>query len=162
MRLAEQFLPPRKLRACFQPARPPPSCSMRLRPICCSAGRGPIGPKEMCRLVLRSAQRNLPFGAAVVVIKSDGVGNLKVAVDCAIEAGFIAGMAKLRGWGVADWANEGHGYASQLSTFNVDPLTKKEGRYSAALTSQAMRTISIIGRAVPGRTLRNTGMALLF
>ena len=68
-------------------------------------------PLPFHRLVLRSAQRNFPFGAAVVVIKSDGVGNLKVAVDCAREAGCIAGMAKLRSWGFANWANEGHGYA---------------------------------------------------
>jgi len=61
--------------------------------------------------VLRGAQRNFPFGAGVVVIKSDGVGNLKVAVDCAIEAGCIASMAKLRRRGFADWANEGHGFA---------------------------------------------------
>jgi hypothetical protein len=32
-------------------------------------------------------------------------------VDCAIEAGCIAGMTKLRRWGFANWANEGHGYA---------------------------------------------------
>jgi len=61
-------------------------------------------------IALCFAARNA-FGAAVVVIKSDGVGNLKVAVDCAIEAGCIAGMAKLRRWGFADWANEGHGFA---------------------------------------------------
>ena len=58
-------------------------------------------PFPFHRLVLRSAQRNFPFGAAVVVIRSDGVGNLKVAVDCAIEAG-IAGMAKLRRWEFAN------------------------------------------------------------
>ena len=68
-------------------------------------------PFPFHRLVLRSAQRNFPFGAALVVIRSDGVGNLKVAVDCAREAGCIAGMAKLRSWGFANWANEGHGYA---------------------------------------------------
>ena len=50
-------------------------------------------------IALCFAARNA-FGAAVVVIKSDGVGNLKVAVDCAIEAGCIAGMAKLRRWGL--------------------------------------------------------------
>jgi len=61
-------------------------------------------------IALCFAARNA-FGAAVVVIKSDGVGNLKVAVDCAIEAGCIAGMAKLRRWGFADWANEGHAFA---------------------------------------------------
>src|SRR5215468_10786725 len=70
-------------------------------------------PFPFHRLVLRSAQRNFPFGAAVVVIKSDGVGNLKVAVDCAIEAGCVAGMAKLRRWGFADWANEGHGLSAR-------------------------------------------------
>jgi hypothetical protein len=68
-------------------------------------------PFPFHRLVLRCAQRNFPFIAGVVVINSDGVGNLKVAVDCAIEAGCIAGMAKLRRWGFADWASEGHGYA---------------------------------------------------
>jgi hypothetical protein len=52
-------------------------------------------PFPFHRLVLRSAQRNFPFSAGVVVIKSDGVGNLKVAVDFAIEAGCIAGTNKL-------------------------------------------------------------------
>jgi hypothetical protein len=33
-------------------------------------------------------------------------------VDCAIEAGCIAGTIKLLRWGFADWANEGHGYAN--------------------------------------------------
>ena len=66
-------------------------------------------PFPFHRLVLRSAQRNFPFGAAVAVIKSDGVGNPKVAVDWAVEAGCIASMAKLRRWGFTDWAKEGHG-----------------------------------------------------
>jgi hypothetical protein len=37
-------------------------------------------PFPFHRLVLGSTQRNFPFGAGVVVINSDGVGNLKVAV----------------------------------------------------------------------------------
>jgi hypothetical protein len=52
-------------------------------------------PFPFHRLVLRSAQRNFLFGAGVVVIKSDGVGNLKVAVDFAIKAGCIACTSKL-------------------------------------------------------------------
>ena len=68
-------------------------------------------PFPFHRLMLRRTQRRFPFGAGVVLINSDGVGNLKVAVDAAIEAGCIAGMAKLRRYGFADWANEGHRFA---------------------------------------------------
>jgi hypothetical protein len=68
-------------------------------------------PFPFHRLVLGSTQRNFPFGAGVVVISSDGVGNLKVAVDCAIEAGCIADTGKLLCWGFADRTNEGHSYA---------------------------------------------------
>ena len=52
-------------------------------------------PFPFHRLVLRSAQGNFPFSTGVVVIKSDGVGNLKVTVDFAIEAGCIARTNKL-------------------------------------------------------------------
>jgi hypothetical protein len=52
-------------------------------------------PLPFHRFVLRRTQRNFPFSAGVVVIKSDGVGNLKVTVDFAIEAGCIAGTNKL-------------------------------------------------------------------
>jgi hypothetical protein len=65
-------------------------------------------PFPFHRLMLCRTQCNFPFSAGVVVINSDGVCNLKVAVDCAIEAGCVAGMAKLRRWGFADWANDGH------------------------------------------------------
>jgi len=54
-------------------------------------------------IALCFAARNA-FGAAVVVIKSDGVGNLKVAVRCAMEASCVAGTVKLFHWGIADWA----------------------------------------------------------
>ena len=47
-------------------------------------------PFPFHRLVLRQAQRNFPFGSGVVVIGSDGVGNLKMAVGRAIEASCIA------------------------------------------------------------------------
>jgi hypothetical protein len=75
--------------------------------------------------------RNFPFGAGVVLINSDGVGNLKVAVDCAIEAGCITGTIKLLRWGFADWANEGHGLSAGCARYlflawpiklKVDPL----------------------------------------
>ena len=52
-------------------------------------------PFPFHRLILRHTQRSFPFGAGVVLINSDGVGNLKVAVDRAIEAGCIAGAIKL-------------------------------------------------------------------
>jgi hypothetical protein len=61
--------------------------------------------------MLRRTPRNFPLGAGVVVINSDGVGNLKVAMDCAIEAGCITGTRKLFRWGFADRAKEGHGLA---------------------------------------------------
>jgi hypothetical protein len=51
----------------------------------------------------------LPLSGAGVVVQSDDVGNLKVAVGRATEAGCIAGAGKLLRWGFADWANEGHG-----------------------------------------------------
>ena len=55
-------------------------------------------PFPFHRLVLRRTQRSLPFGSGVVVVNTDGVGNLKVAVACAIEAGCIAGTSKLLCW----------------------------------------------------------------
>jgi hypothetical protein len=64
--------------------------------------------------MLRCTPRNFPFGAGVVLINSDGVGNLKVAVDCAIESGCITGTHKLLRWGFADRTNEGHGRPSSL------------------------------------------------
>jgi hypothetical protein len=42
-----------------------------------------------------------------------------------MEAGCIASMAKLRRWGFADWANEGHGHRLSVLHINPDPLTKK-------------------------------------
>ena len=66
-------------------------------------------PFPFHRFVLRRTQRNFPFGAGIVVIKSDAVGNLKVTVDSAIEASCIAGTEKLLRWGFADRANERHG-----------------------------------------------------
>lgn len=66
-------------------------------------------PFPFHRLILRHAQRSFPFGAGVVVINGDGVGNLKVAVDCAIEAGCVPGAIKLLRWGFAERAKEGHG-----------------------------------------------------
>jgi hypothetical protein len=65
-------------------------------------------PFPFHRLVLGRTQRRFPFGAGVVVINIDGVGNLKVAVDFAIEAPCVLGTSKLLRWGFADWANEGH------------------------------------------------------
>lgn len=41
-------------------------------------------PFPFHRLVLRLTQRGFPFGVGVVVINSDGVGDLKVAVDGAM------------------------------------------------------------------------------
>jgi hypothetical protein len=65
-------------------------------------------PFPFHRLVLSGTQRSLPFGAGVVVVNTDGVGNLKVAVHCAIEAPCVLGTSKLLRWGFADWAKEGH------------------------------------------------------
>jgi hypothetical protein len=48
-------------------------------------------PFPFHRLVLCRTQRRFPFGAGVVVVNTDSVGNLKVAVARAIEAGGIAG-----------------------------------------------------------------------
>ena len=64
--------------------------------------------------MLRRTPRNFPFGAGVVLINSDGVGNLKVAVDCAIEADCVPGADKLLRWGFADRAKEGPGQRSIL------------------------------------------------
>jgi hypothetical protein len=59
-------------------------------------------------LVLCRTQRSLPFGARVVVVNTDGVCYLKVAVDFAIETPCVLGTSKLFRFGVADWANEEH------------------------------------------------------
>jgi hypothetical protein len=66
-------------------------------------------PFPFHRLVLCRTQRSFPFDAGVVLIISDGVGNLKVAVACAMEAGRITGTIRLLRWGCADRANEEHG-----------------------------------------------------
>ena len=92
-------------------------------------------PFPFHRLILRHTQRSFPFGAGVVLINSDGVGNPKVAVDCATEAGRIAGTSKLLRWGFADWANEGHGQRSILIHFLVN------GSLNLALTNSANRTV---------------------
>ena len=65
-------------------------------------------PFPFHRLVLSRTQRNFPFGAGVAFVNGDGIGDPKVAMDCAIEAGYIAAMAKFRRWGFADGANKGH------------------------------------------------------
>ena len=52
-------------------------------------------PFPFHRLILRHTQRSFAFGAGVVLIDSDGVGNLKVAVDRAIKAGCVPGAIKL-------------------------------------------------------------------
>jgi hypothetical protein len=69
-------------------------------------------PFPFHRFLLRCTQRNFPFGAGVVLINSDAVGNLKVAVGRAIEASCIAGTRKLLRWEFADRAKEGHGQAA--------------------------------------------------
>jgi hypothetical protein len=58
--------------------------------------------------MLRRKQRRFPFGAGVVVINTDGVGNLEVTMRWAMEAGCIGGTSKLLCWGFADRAKEGH------------------------------------------------------
>ena len=63
-------------------------------------------PFPFHRLVLRGTQRIFPFGARVVLINSDGVGNPKVAVGWAMEADCISGTGKLLRRGFADWAKE--------------------------------------------------------
>jgi hypothetical protein len=68
-------------------------------------------PFPFHRFVLRRTQHIFPFGAGIVLIQQRSVANLKVAVDCAIEASCTASMAKLRRWEFADWANECHGCA---------------------------------------------------
>jgi hypothetical protein len=65
--------------------------------------------------VLRCTQRRFPFGAGIVLINSDGVGDLKVAVACAIKAGYITGTIKLLRWRFADWANESHGKGQTIA-----------------------------------------------
>jgi len=42
-----------------------------------------------------------------------------------MKASCVAGTIKLLRWGIADWANEGHGLRLAALHINVDPLTKK-------------------------------------
>ena len=96
-------------------------------------------PFPFHRLMLRRTPRNFPFGAGVVLINSDNVGNLKVAVDCAIEASCITSTVKLLRWGFADWAKEGHGQRSVLIHFLVNGSGAPS--LNLALTNSANRTV---------------------
>ena len=57
-----------------------------------------------------------------MLINSNGVGNLKVAMGRAIKTRCISSAGKLLRWGFADWANEGHGQRLAALHTNVDPL----------------------------------------
>jgi succinate dehydrogenase/fumarate reductase flavoprotein subunit len=77
------------------------------------AGRSAaIHVRNIASKIARRELRAEDARAALDLVGSDGVGNLKVAVDCAIEAGCITGTSKLLRRGFADRTNEGHGYAN--------------------------------------------------
>jgi hypothetical protein len=73
-------------------------------------------PFPFHRLVFRRTQRSLPFGAGVVVVNTDGVGYLKVAVDCAVEAALALAICRL--------GKRGPWLRLTALHINVDPLTK--------------------------------------
>jgi hypothetical protein len=52
------------------------------------------------------------------MLRKDDVGNLEAAMSCTIEASCAAGIKLLR-YGLADWANEGHGVRPAALHINV-------------------------------------------